>query len=386
MNGLLDIPGDILISGIALLDGLPDYIRAMLAAVLLVVFLRFFEGRIPDTETQLSRSFRKTALVTMALIPLLVWLFPSSRMVVFVEELPRSADPYAWLWYAIVAIWLIGVLATLIHLLRSHWRTVREIRALPRMEDEKLNARVLHWQRRLGLTRELRVVQFAGDRPRNIIDHDRIGFPSAALHWPGNTQDIVIIQSICHLKLRHGGWHLFAQVMTCVYWPITWVQTLHARLLGDFRKATDRLAESCYQDQLGYARALRQLEARLTESGTGAQADPVAEPDRRMSVARIRAYGSRLSALLSRASEPPWSIEALLAEREQPTTLFWTDPYDRVVLFVGQAVFLAFLLTGVTLKEQPPDMEQRYSMPFELLWKQHFHRNQELMERTDREL
>ena len=70
----------------------------------------------------------------------------------------------------------------------------------------------------------------------------------------------------------------------------------------------------------------------------------------------------------------------LLRERSEDNQLSWTDPYDRVVLFVGQAVFLAFLLTGTTLKERPPEVDYEYSFPFELLWKEHFHRNQEMLD------
>ena len=46
-------------------------------------------------------------------------------------------------------------------------------------------------------------------------------------------------------------------------------------------------------------------------------------------------------------------------------------------------VFLAFLLTGVTLKEKPPELEYKYYMPFELLWKEYFHRNQELIDKME---
>ena len=53
-----------------------------------------------------------------------------------------------------------------------------------------------------------------------------------------------------------------------------------------------------------------------------------------------------------------------------------------MVLFVGQAMFLAFLLTGTTLKERPPEVDYEYSFPFELFWKEHFHRNLELQEKV----
>tara|TARA_Y100000031_G_scaffold154855_2_gene203814 strand:+ start:470 stop:784 length:315 start_codon:yes stop_codon:yes gene_type:complete len=48
-----------------------------------------------------------------------------------------------------------------------------------------------------------------------------------------------------------------------------------------------------------------------------------------------------------------WEVARSLertTEGEEATT----DPYDRVFWFVGQAVFLAFLCTGTTLKQMPP--------------------------------
>ena len=93
-------------------------------------------------------------------------------------------------------------------------------------------------------------------------------------------------------------------------------------------------------------------------------------------------YGNALRQLLKPAIEPEWRLDELLAERSADNRISWTDPYDRVVLFVGQAVFLAFLLTGTTLKERPPEIDYEDSFPFELLWKEHFHRNLELQEKV----
>jgi hypothetical protein len=265
------------------------------------------------------------------------------------------------------------------------------------MEDEKLNARLAHWQRRLGMHRfgaqpsalTPILVRYPGDRPRLFIHHSRIGLPSAATHWPGSTRDILIIQNLCHLKRHHGRWHVIAQAVVCVYWPVTWVQSVHRHLLQDFRRAADELTESCYQDKLGYGRALRQIEQRLTPPARKVNT-PINDPESpsKKSLAMVfqswwRNYLRSLSQIFPPRAEPEWELESLLAERSSEDKLLWTDPYDKVVLFIGQAAFLAFLLTGVTLKERPPDIEYKYSMPFELLWKEYFHRNQELQDKVE---
>ena len=86
-----------------------------------------------------------------------------------------------------------------------------------------------------------------------------------------------------------------------------------------------------------------------------------------------------------RPPEPGWPVSELLESHSETERSLWTDPYDRVVLFVGQAVFLAILLTGATLKVQPPELEDRFEMPFGLFWKEHFHRNLELREKVQSE-
>ena len=58
----------------------------------------------------------------------------------------------------------------------------------------------------------------------------------------------------------------------------------------------------------------------------------------------------------------------------------WGEPYERVVLFVGQAVFLALFITGMTLKPMPPEIERTYMLPFEFAWMENFHRNLERQE------
>jgi len=391
MERRLHIPGDFLIGAIALLDSLPEAIRAMLAALLLVAFLRLFESRIATRELQLGLSFRKTALVSLLLIPLFVLLFPASRMVVFVEELPSAGGPQHWIWQVVVGFWALGCLTGMVQLVRRHRRSRVERQTLAVLDDEKLTARVAHWRRRLGMQQPLTLKEVAGNRPVHSRSENTILLPAAARHWPGNVQDILLIQTLCHLQRRHHRWHLIGQMVSCIYWPVCWVQGLHRNLLTDFQRSADRLAESCYQDNIGYDRALRQLEQRL--------GPPVAARRRTASVdsqARLKLSG-RLAAtgliitdylkeicrLLSPSAEPDWHIEGLLAQRQHDQPLLWTDPYDKVGLFVVQSVFFAFLLTGVTLKEKPPELEADYAMPFELLWKQHFHRNRELLDRFE---
>lgn len=388
MEQALHYPQHLLLGAIGLQDALPDSIRAMLAALLLVVFLRFFEARIPGHEFHYGQSFRKAALVALIAIPLLVWLFPASRMVVFVEDLmPARAGGSIWL--VVLAVWAAGCMISAAVLIASYVTAHASNRRCTPTRNPKLVARLDHWAHRLGMTDSLQgpleLLEIPGGEPRFLASGKRIAIPTAALHWPGNLQDVLLILSLSHLKRRHGHWHLFGQIVNCAYWPLPWTQSLHANLLRDFRRSADELAESCYQDRLGYARTLRQLEQRLAApaSGRGAPGESPLERGYLQALwSPLTTYASRIGRLLSPSTEVQWRFEELLAVRSTDAERLWTDPYDRVVLFVGQAVFLAFLLTGVTLRERPPEPDYEYSMPFELLWKEHFHRNQELLEKV----
>ena len=243
MDTLLQVPQELLIGSIALLDRLPDAIRAMLSGLLLVLFLKFFEARIKANEVQFGQSFRKTALIALLFIPLLVWLFPASRMVVFVEDLSPRASPDRWAWLLLISIWAIGWLFSLSALVRSHHRSNREAGEWPLLNDEKLDARLAHWQGRLGMQQLLQLVAYPGGNPRLFTDRDRIGIPAAAQHWPGSTRDILLINNLCHLKKHHSRWHLIAQFTASVYWPVTWLQTLHQRKASEWTAAAAAAAD-----------------------------------------------------------------------------------------------------------------------------------------------
>ena len=391
MEQVLDLPAEALLGVIAVLDGLPDYVRAMLASLLLVALLRFFDSRIAANEVQFGASFRKTALIALAAMPLVIWLVPSSRMVVFVEEMPSSTAATAWGWLALLGAWGLGCALALLRLARAHLELGRALSAAAGVDDQKLLDRLDHWQRRLGSARSVTLCVVPGTCPQQVIGSARLGVPAAALHAPAPVQDVLIIQALCQRKKRLRFWHLLAQLISCCYWPITWVPRLHARLLEDLELVIDGMAESCYGDKSGYARALRQIEERFAEPATergrspkgGTAADTAGAPGPgRMAALRstLERYALDLQRLYFPAAAPRWRAEALPAVHARHDELQWGEPYERVVLFVGQAVFLAFLITGMTLRPMPPEIEKTYMLPFQFAWMENFHRNLERIE------
>ncbi|HEY5645184.1 MAG TPA: hypothetical protein VIS76_04550 [Pseudomonadales bacterium] len=373
---------DLLVNLLGMIDVMPAGMRALTTALVLAGALTFFEKRIPGPQTQYGQSFRKTALVALLAVPAFVWLAPASRMVVFVEALPDSPSWMAVLWWAFTLTWLAGFTVTASAVLSRQLASARVLRSLPRVDDAKLLARLDHWCARLGRTSRPEVLLAPGDQPAYLLSGTQLVFPAAALRWPVNQQDALIINGLCSLMNSHRRWHRIGAFVACVYWPVRSIQRVHANLLKNLRLAASDLAESCYQDRLGYTRALRQLAQRLK---------PRAKDLSRTREATIADNGRRVGAVqrclralraLMPADDPVWDPGELLAARTQEAVRLWTDPYDRVVLFIGQAVLVAVLVTGVTLRERPPETEERFLMPFGLVWKERFHRNLELQEKV----
>ena len=87
----------------------------------------------------------------------------------------------------------------MVQLVRSHRRSRQLQRALAELDDDKLTARVAHWQRRLGMHQPLTLKELPGDRPAHSRSENTILLSTAARHWPSSVQDILIIQLVTEL-------------------------------------------------------------------------------------------------------------------------------------------------------------------------------------------
>lgn len=382
MAELLEFPVNVLIGCVAFLDTMPGYIRALLAGLILARVLSFFEAGISEREVLFCQSFRKTSLTALLVVPLVVLLFPDTRIAVFVEQPPERVESTPWWWLLILWLWLPGFAVTLAQQIRAYIQAAQTLNAAPQVaEQEKLLVRLPHWRNRLGMKRPVMLVAVSGLQAWSLPISSRLGIPATVLHWPDNLQDIVMIRELCHTRKHHSSWHLFAGFISCCYWPVTWVPKMHQRLQKSFQLSTDSLAESCYGDNLSYARGLRQLDTRLSPPASITQ--PAVEPPdvRSGRIAdRVRVYADDVRGLMNVDVQLDLDLESLFDSRDQRDEQIKVEPYEKVFWFIGQAVFAAMLLTGTTLKEMPPEIERTYFMPFEFVWMENFHRNQERME------
>jgi hypothetical protein len=157
-----------------------------------------------------------------------------------------------------------------------------------------------------------------------------------------------------------------------------------------FQITTDSLAESCYGDKMSYARGLRQLEARMSapatlKSSTDANSVPNSQSQSQSQSQKLEQtlfrYGDDLKSLMFVNIDLTLDFPDLFERRLNRENHINAEPYDKVFWFVGQAVIVALLVTGPTLKQLPPDLDERFFLPFEFVWMENFHRNQERSER-----
>lgn len=383
---------DSLIYAVGLLDALPGYIRAMLAAVLLVWLLARFARKIQDQETRFAELFRKSAFLALVALPLIVLLFPGIRMVVYAEVLPSINSPTQYLWPGLFAIWNLGALFSLYQLYKAHRQARIAQQSLSLLPAEsKLCGRLQHWQRRLGNHADIGLCYASTQRPWHSQTGKRlIGLPNAAEHWPAPIQDLLLLHELCHYQKHSPRWHLLSQVVACAYWPFPWVQNLQTKLDESLQSSADELSEACYRDPMGYARGLRQIDQRLAlPKGSATKQTAQVElglRDRLASTvshskAGLQGYLEALKALLHPEPLPHWDITALLEQRElRELVERHSDPYDRVLLLVGQAAVLAVVLTGTTLRPMPPEEDpwEKYVENFRQV--ENFHRSIEAFE------
>lgn len=370
MDRLLTAPLDVLIWYVSLLDRVPDFARAMLTAGLLVALLAWSRRKVPVHDVQFSISFWKISLVVLVLAPLGVWLLPGTRLSVFVEELEPLAPSVGLGWLALLGVWAGGFLTGLAGLVRQLATSIRAAVAAPVVpEDDKLAQRLRHWQRRLGASPRTRLALIPDDRPSHVPGVSRILLPRAAVHWPAAATDVLIIQALCRQKKHQGAWHLFGQVVACAYWPMTWVPRIATGLLHDFLVAADNLAAACYQDEPGYHRALRLLEQRLSTPAVPGSTDrPRNDTVRADRLTALTDYLQDLRATLRPGSTLVWDAAALSTAYQLRREAVWSEPGERLAWLIGQSLLVALLVSSVTLREEPPEIERDFSITLDPTW------------------
>jgi hypothetical protein len=347
------------------LDTLPQFGRIMLLALLLSIVLSVFARILPARYGDNTHIlFRKAALLALIGVPLLVWL-TDLRMTVYVvqAETFESAWPRLTTTLA-VSLWLLGVVVSG----RRLWRKIDATRAevVDNMPGEKLRKRLGHWQGRLNINAELRLVVGGAQEPWHT--RGTIVLPAAALNWPSGVVDAMLLLQLAQIKQRCWHWMLLAQGMLCLFWFAPWVKKLVAELLVLLPRPAVGLARAAYRDPEGWRRDVRQVQRRLqTMAPVGDERDPLLRLDPGLEVAP----GFELD-----KPGQPWPAEVGGAETMANETTRWDqvrhrywrrhfDPYERVFWLVAGASLLVAFCTTLTIERSPPEFEPRF---LEIKW------------------
>lgn len=330
------------------LDSLPDLFRAALCAAVLA-FVAYRVGReIPGRLAGLTTAHRKTSLVVLLVVPVLVFTVPVFRFDITVDDLPQPLALPSLVAWPVLTVWLLGVL---LHAVRAGMRVRSELMAVRVLQpaNAELCQSLDHWQEQLGLRALVSLRLSEADRPQVTGWRKPIvALPGGATRWPKAVVDALIVQSLCHVRKHHWPWLVFGNFVSAAYWPFPWVTQQNTQLGHTFQERADSLAMACFRDTLGYARALQHVRQRLTP-------------------AAIQQDSANAPALLR------WGDAASITRREAQAQRQDGDPhYDRIFWAMVQATFAAVLVAAPTLTETPEEIEYA---PASDNWQEVIHRS-----------
>ena len=333
------------------LDSLPSSGRAMLSAAVLAALVYSSSRKIPAARPGLGVSYRKTSLLALLAVPLIVYSIPSWRFVVSVEEMPVIDTLPSAVWWTLLSAWLVGVVVALADVVRCMLVTGRDVASLEAV-DEKLGRRLEIWRGRMDIERGVRMGLGESPTPWSAgWWRPAIVLPRGARHWPQAVQDAAIVHELAHLQRHHWLWLLFGGSVAALYWPIPWIGRLSREMAAAFQQTSDSLAMHYFRDHLGYARALRHIKQRMESESAQAAAAPVRHDVRLV-----------------------WGDAGSLEIRKHHARdADYVEPfYDRVFWALAQTAFAVFLLTATTLEEIREAPDERLMFAEQETWQLSF--------------
>ena len=314
------------------LDSLPDPVRALLAALVLAGVVGLISKRIARSGAGFNLAFRKTAIVALVGIPLVICFALNWRFVVMVEELPAIGGlpgPIWWIAYAIWgggALWWLGKLGMRLRQVLHY-----EAKDIP----DKIRRRIEIWSDRLDLDpRKIRIVLDGEDRPR-VAGWSRpvLSLPRAAERWRVGHLDAVVLHELLHVKQKTWRWLVLGEVISAIYWPTPWLRDVLRDVNEHAQRVADAKASALLHDSMGYGAALKDMAERIGNDVSRFPIDPA-----------VIQWGDG---------------ESIRQRREIAASSYGgSDPlYDKVFWALAQATLAVFLLTGTTLREAREDEE-----------------------------
>lgn len=251
------------------LDTLPLAGRVLLLALLLSCALYGFLRLLPDDpEATLTVLYCKGALLSLLLVPGLIYVL-GIRVPVPVEELTHLNTPWpAYVTIAVLTIWLVGFVYQLRRLMLDVQAT-RQAAMSTAPAPEAIEARSQHWQQRLNLQANITIHAGGAEQPWHTgallqQQTQHVVLPAAAVNWPTGLQDVMLLGQIAQLQQGAWRWLMLGRLVQAMYWPLPWVGKLVTHFSVQLEVPGYRLAASAYRDPEGWQRDARNMTKRAS--------------------------------------------------------------------------------------------------------------------------
>jgi len=342
------------------LDTLPAAGRILLLALLLSWGLFGFTRTLPDDAgSSLNVLYRKGALLALLLVPAMVYLL-NIQVSVPVTEITRFVSPIpGYVVAALLFIWTLGCLRHLFRLamdLRETYATLTSYTPVP----SHIEARARHWQNRLNLKGELRVLCGGAEhawhiKGVNISQPWAVVLPAAAPNWPTGVVDAMLLMQLAQMYQGSWCWLVLGRVVEAIYWPTPWVSTLVQQLASHMRRPGLKLAAAAYRDPEGWQRDLRNLYKRLAglrpiEASSAASFTRVPSADTMVTI----------DSNLQPASQQDDDFESKWQHTKRSRREKTRDPYPQAYWLIAMTSIVVGIASTLTLVEVPPQFDPEY--------------------------
>ncbi len=343
------------------LDTLPTEGRMLLLALLLATALYWFARLLPqEPGSMVNMLYRKGALVALLAVPLMVYLLGLQVPVPVDEIVQLQTSVPAVVATGVLGLWMLGVMFFLYKVFIDLQATFVGV-ARHRDAHGEIQARTQHWQLRLNLRDEIRVV--CGDAEQawhvgGFIPWQKPGIvlPAAALNWPVGVVDVMLLVQMAQLNQNCWRWLVFGRCVQALYWPLPWVGRMVQELARSFEYPAHKLAHAAYRDPEGWRRDARNLSNRAATLNSIEGAKP-GQFVRLANTGEVAQEPSMHQTNTPVAAEDFALRYSLTKTQKQQKA---RDPYEQVYWLIAVASILVGVSTTLTLTQKPPEFEPKY--------------------------
>lgn len=234
--------------------------------------VRKTNGDMPQNDARQSRIADQTSPLDIMVQPIKSKLESSSPALPSAASATPATPPImnAWtlrLLQVLPLVWAVGVLGLWVRLARSVWQLRRSERDCSD-GSELLRAELTRAMATIGLKRPVRLLLDPNDSIPIVwgLFRPRLRLPAAAIHWPKDQLQSVLLHELAHLRRRDLVELVATQLACALYWynPLAWLASW--RLHVERERACDDLVLASGVKPSAYAEHLLHVTTNLSTS------------------------------------------------------------------------------------------------------------------------